>query len=309
MPAPPNIPANETPYYFASLLERSARAGAAVVGGVVSEAVSVLLPLKLRQTRLYQVTVAQLLRIIVEMVGDVKGVYPKEEMPVEELFVRKTAGNVIELSSILAVGWSPVWLLAAASDLIGGTKEYLHALVAELKRVNALPADADISSFEELLTTLENTSGTLADTIAVLPLNVQDVRAAWQALQKHGAALPDARKLALIYADLQTAAQREKRSLLEMSSIVALGAVRTGLQMGHTYLFDYYRVALRTIADEGLLTYLRRVSTPYVERAIAHFDPQVPTFTERWLRERHKPRPGAEQPALPEEPAGGSIRE
>ena len=39
-----------------------------------------------------------------------------------ELLVRKTAGNVVELSSFLAVGWSPLWLLAGASDLVGGTK-------------------------------------------------------------------------------------------------------------------------------------------------------------------------------------------
>jgi hypothetical protein len=53
-----------------------------------------------------------LLRITIELVGGVEGVYPGQEMPARELLVRKTAGNAVELSGFLAVGWSPLWLLA-----------------------------------------------------------------------------------------------------------------------------------------------------------------------------------------------------
>ena len=111
--------------YLASLPERTARAGAALAG-------EVLLPLAVRRSKLYQAIVGRLLRIMIELVGGVKGVYPTEEMPARELLVRKTAGNAIELSSFLAVGWSPVWLLAGASDLVGGSKVYLRTLVTEL---------------------------------------------------------------------------------------------------------------------------------------------------------------------------------
>ena len=44
--------------------------------------------------------------------------------------------------------------------------------------------------------------------------------------------------------------------------MVALGAVRTGVKLGNVHIFDYYRGALRTIVEEGLLTFLRRTSTP-----------------------------------------------
>ena len=46
---------------------------------------------------------------------------------------RKGAGSVVELGSIAAFGFSPLWLLAAASDLARGSRVYLAALVGELK--------------------------------------------------------------------------------------------------------------------------------------------------------------------------------
>jgi hypothetical protein len=270
--------------YLASLPERTARAGAALTGGLVYEAGEVLLPLAVRRSKLYQAIVGRLLRIIIELVGGVEGVYPTEEMPARELLVRKTAGNVVELSSFLAVGWSPVWLLAGASDLIGGSKVYLRALVTELRDAGVLAADADVASFEELLTALEDSSGVLADTVDVPPLNIQSVRTSWQELQRQAADLPDAADLEKIFAELQLAARQEDRSILEISSVVALGAVRTGVRLGNVYIFDYYRHALRTIVEEGLLSFLRRTSTPYLTRAGAHFDPRSNTYSERLLR-------------------------
>ena len=270
--------------YLASLPERTARAGAALTGGLVYEASEVMLPLAARRSRLYQAIVGRLLRIMIELVGGVEGVFPSQEMPVRELLVRKTAGNAVELSSFLAVGWSPVWLLAGASDLVGGTKVYLRALVTELRDAGVLAPDAEVASFEELLTALESTSGVLADTVDVPPLNVPSVRTSWQELQRQASDLPDAAGLEKIFAELQLAARREDRSILEISSVVALGAVRTGVKLGNVHIFDYYRRALRTIVEEGMLSFLRRTSTPYLTRAGSHFDPRSGTYTERLLR-------------------------
>jgi hypothetical protein len=270
--------------YLASLPERTARAGAALTGGLVYETTEVMLPLAVRRSKLYQAIVGRLLRITIELVGGVEGVYPAEEMPVRELLVRKTAGNVVELSSFLAVGWSPVWLLAGASDLVGGTKVYLRTLVTELRDAGVLAADANVGSFEELLTTLEGTSGVLADTVDVPPLNVPSLRASWQELGRQAADLPDAAGLEKIFAELQLAARQEDRSILEISSMVAIGAVRSGVRLGSVYIFDYYRRALRMIVEEGLLSFLRRTSTPYLTRAGSHFDPRLSTYSERLLR-------------------------
>ena len=243
-----------------------------------------LLPLAVRRSKLYQAIIGRLLRITIELVGGVEGVYPAQEIPVRELLVRKTAGNVVELGSIVAVGWSPLWLLAGASDLVGGTKVYLRALVAELRDADVLSADANVASFDELLTTLEDASGVLADAVDVPPLNVPSMRASWQELRRQAEDLPDAAALETIFAELQLAARQEDRSILEISSIVALGAVHAGVKLGNVHIFDYYRRALRTIVDEGLLTFLRRISSPYLARAGSHFDPRSSTYSERLLR-------------------------
>ena len=270
--------------YLVSLPERTTRAGAALTGGLVYEASEVMLPLAVRRSKLYRAIVGRLLRITIELVGGVEGVYPAQQMPVRELLVRKTAGNAVELSTFVAVGWSPLWLLAGASDLIGGTKVYLRALVTELRDAGVLAADAEVASFEELLTALEGTSGVLADTVDVPPLNVPSVRTSWQELRLQAADLPDGAGLERIFAELKLAARQEDRSILEISSMVALGAVRTGVKLGNVHIFDYYRHALRTIVEEGLLSFLRRTSTPYLTRASSHFDPRASTYSERLLR-------------------------
>jgi hypothetical protein len=270
--------------YLASLPERTTRAGAALTGGLVYEASEVVLPVAIRRSKLYQAIVGRLLRITVELVGGVRGVYPAQEMPVRELLVRKTAGNVVELSSFLAVGWSPVWLLAGASDLVGGTKLYLQALVTELRDAGVLAPEVDVTSFEELLSVLEGTSGVLADTVDVPPLNITSVRTSWQELRRQATDLPDAADLERIYAELQLAARQEDRSILEISSMVALGAVRAGVRLGNVHIFDYYRGALRTIVEEDLRSFVRRTSTPYLTRAGSHFDPRSSTYSERLLR-------------------------
>ena len=66
--------------------------------------------------------------------------------------------------------------------------------------------------------------------------------------------------------------------------MVALGAVRTGVKLGNVHIFAYYRGALRTIVEKGLLTFLRRTSTPYLTRAGSRFDPRSSTYSERLLR-------------------------
>lgn len=270
--------------YLASLPERSARALAAIGGGLVHETASLLLPAGLRRSRLYQATVGRLLRILVEGVGGVRDAFPAEPLSVNELVARKAAGNVVELASFLAVGWSPIWLLAAVSDLTGGTRAYLQALVAELQSSGALPADTSVASFEELLSALEGTSGTLADTIDLVPTSLRDLRAAWEQLRGHVADLPDAERLAALFADLQAAATREGRSLLELSALLALGAVRAGVQLGHTHIFTYYRDALQRIGAEGLPAFLRRLSAPYLVGAVGHLDRRRDSYTQRLLR-------------------------
>jgi len=278
--------------YALSLPERVLRALAAAAGGLLYEATVVTLPGWLRRSRLYRATVAGLLRIVIELVGGVTGALPPDEITARELAVRKAAGTGIELAGLFAIGWSPLWLFAAAADLTGGTHAYLRALVSELARDGVLPQDADVASVEELLDILEGTSGLIAESLDVPPLSVDDMRSSWQALRQHVTELPDANRLAGLYAGLQEAAEQHGRSLFFVSSLFAAGALRAGVQIGHTHIFDYYRDALGTISTEGLSAYGWRVTRPYLAAVRDHFDPRRMTYTERALQRLRGRVPG-----------------
>jgi len=270
--------------YVVSLPERMVRAAAALIGGAVYETSAVALPAAARRSKLYQVTIDRLLRIMIEGFGDVRGIYRDQMTPVGELAARKTIGNVLEFASIFAVGVSPLWVLAAASDVMGGSKVYLRALVTELKRAGLLPAETDVASYEELLGRLEAGSGVLADAIDVPPMTLRDARASVAALRRQGSNLPPAAELAALFRELQATARREGRSLGDISAAVGLAAARAGVEVGNAHIFQFYRDALGAIRNEGLLAFLRRVASPYLSRAGRHFRPRERTYTERWLR-------------------------
>jgi hypothetical protein len=157
--------------YFLSLPERLVRALAASVGGAVDETAQVLLPRLVRRSRFYEATAKNLLRVTIELVGSVVqpaarpnrppeiGEPSTDDLEVKQLAVRKGAGNAVELGSFAAFGFSPLWLLAAASDVLHGSRVYLRALVDELKRARVLAAEAEIDSLDELLGVLERGTG------------------------------------------------------------------------------------------------------------------------------------------------------
>ena len=280
--------------YVVSLPERVARASAALAGGALYETSQVALPNAVRDSKLYQVTVSRLLRILIEWVGDVRGIYENEEMGASELAVRKFTGNVVEFASIFAVGFSPLWILAAASDVMGGSKAYLRTLVTELQQTGQLPAETDIATYEQLLQRLETGSSVLADTIDVPPLTVKDARASFESLRRQADDLPSADELALIFRELQSTAEKEGRSVAEVSAALAGAAARAGMDLGNTHIFGFYRDSLRTIQEEGLLRFLLRSSTPYVKRARGHFDPRAETYTDRAMEYLASKRAGTE---------------
>lgn len=270
--------------YLLSLPERGVRAVAAGLGGVVYETAEVVLPGWLRRTRLYQSVVAGTLRITVELVGGATGVLPPDEVTAGQLAIRKAAGTGVELAGLMLVGWSPLWLFAATADLTGGTRTYLHALAAELRRDGLLTETADVTSVEQLLDTLEGSSGQVAESLDAPPLNVDEIRASWQSLRQRPSELPDRERIANLYRELQQVSAQEDRSLRSVSSLVAAGAVRAGVQMGQVHIFDYYQQALQMIHSEGLKAYARRVTRPYLAVSRGHFSRERRTYTERALQ-------------------------
>jgi hypothetical protein len=112
-------------------------------------------------------------------------------------------------------------------------------LVSELQPDGLLPDNVDITSVEELLDTLD-TSTQIVEMVDIPPLNVEDMRTSWDELKDNTTDLPKADRLANLFEDIQGIAKRQDRSIDSVSTIMAAYAARSGIQLGQTYIFDYY---------------------------------------------------------------------
>jgi hypothetical protein len=270
--------------YFASVPERTVRAGAAGLGGTLHESFELTLPRFVRRSRLYEVTAKNLLRVTIELVGGVEGSPTAEPGPAAgEIAKRKVAGNVVELGSIAAFGFSPLWLLAAASDLTHGSRVYLTALEDELKAAGVIAEDVDAGSVDELLGVLERTSGGTARLVDVPPLELKELRASVAELRSEADSLPSAAELAALFAMLRRAAAEENRSLLEVSTGVGLAFLTSARKVSGRHVLAPYREDWQPLQDEGLAAYARRVGRPYRRAVSRHFDQGEESKTERLL--------------------------
>ncbi|MBA3380342.1 MAG: hypothetical protein H0T97_00550, partial [Actinobacteria bacterium] len=228
--------------YVLALPERLVRAVAAAGGGAIHETTELVLPRLIRRSRLYEATAKNLLRITVELVGGVdrppEAVAGEFESSPKKLAVRKTAGNVVELGSIFAFGFSPLWLLAGAADVTRGTRVYLDALVDELKRAGVLARDAELSSVDDLLAALEGASGTTARLIDIPPLEVDGLKQTLSDLRDDAKGLPSASELSAVYSALADEADREEKSLLEVSTGAGLAFFNSARHVGREHVLE-----------------------------------------------------------------------
>src|SRR5436190_198158 len=87
--------------YLYSLPERLLRSLGGLGGGVARELGDVLLPARVRRSKLYDSLVGSTLRFLIEQVGQIEGSYPAEaEVLPPDFLIRRAAGNVVELAGI-----------------------------------------------------------------------------------------------------------------------------------------------------------------------------------------------------------------
>jgi hypothetical protein len=277
------VAVGRTASFLVSLPERGVRALAAFVGGTVHETAELVLPRMARRSRLYEATAKNLLRIAIELVGDVDRPVPPEEPEAGEVAKRKAAGNVVELGSIAAFGFSPLWLLAAASDVVHGSRVYLTSFVDELKAAGVLAEERRIGSVDELLEALENTSGRTAGLIDIPPLELAELRATLGEFRKDASGLPGPNEMAGLYRGLREEAAREHGSVLEVSVGMGMAFLLSAKKVTGRDVVVPYREDWAPLRREGFVDYARRVGAPYARAATGHFDPGRPSWTERLL--------------------------
>jgi hypothetical protein len=294
-------------YHFVlSLPERVLRSLSALSGGLLREIGNVLLPLRIRRTALYRVMVEVTLRFLIEEVGRVEGVYPKEGQLAQDFLLRSGASRGIELLGLLTIHVSPVWVLAALADATGAGHSLISQISDALKQDGLLDRDTRFESVDQLLDGLERTSSQLAETLNQPPLDVASLREEWSKLKKSlpripRANLPQAATLEQIWKRLVHDAAEQDRSVFAVCSLMAVSAVanipanvywlsraaksgakRTGAVLGDALLGHYVR-SLDEIKRTGFAEYWKREFKPYLRAAALQFAPSNRTLTERLL--------------------------
>ena len=299
--------------YLASLPERFVRSAVGLGAGVVREVGEVAIPESIRRGQLYQNLVDTTLRFLIEQVGGAEGVYKTDEKLGEDFLVRRTAGNVLEIAGVVAFRASPVWVLAALSDLCGMGRHLIPEISDALKAEGLLDKEAEFSNVDQILDGLEKTSSRLAATVNAPPLDVASLRREWAALREDArsltpASLPSREAIGQLWTQLKSESARQDRSVFEMSSMLAVSAAgklpdsvrwlsasaksaasRTGYVFGAA-LLEYYSQTLGEIRDVGFVRYAGRQLRPYVRAAVVQFSPKRPSLTQRLLDRWKKPK-------------------
>ena len=309
---------NVTPYLL-SLPERLLRSASGLAGGLLHEIGEAALPDGVRKSKLYTNLVDMTLRFMIESVGEVEGVFPSEEQLNEDFILRRTAGSGLEMIGILLFRASPVWILAALSDVSGAGRRLLTDITRSLQEEGLIDPDTEAETVDQLLDAMEKSSGVAADTINAPPLDVASLRSDWMALKVELRRLPP-RKIptAATVTDTWTAikdeARAQGRSVFEMSTVMALSAVgslpekvywlsrsarvaggRTGIVLGEPLLV-HYRGTLSEIRKMGFTRYWVTQFRPYLRGAASQFSPGKGSWTQRILSSRAKQKDQEESP-------------
>jgi hypothetical protein len=292
--------------YAASLPERVVRSASALAAGTVREVAAVALPIGFRRGRLYRSLVDVTLQFLIEDVGGVQGATPSEQKLGEDFLLRRAAGNGIELMGVIAFRASPVWVLSALADVAGFGRQLIPEIAESLKRDGLLAQDGSFATMEQLLTGLERSSGQLAESVNAPPLDVAGLRDEWrkfvaEARLLPAPQLPSAGAVTRVWQDLRAVAEREQRSVFQVSSLLAVSAVgelperarvlskaaaivlRHGGAAVSNALLEHYRESLREMREAGFVNYGVRQLTPYTHAAIGAFSPARATLTDRLL--------------------------
>ncbi len=286
--------------YTLSLPERAIRSSVGVVGGVAKEATGLLLPQAFRDSKTYQVMVAQMLDFLVEDVGGVaRKASDAETAKVENFVARKTVGNFVETASLLTFHVSPLTVLAVLSDVAYGSNAFLRELAAELKQQGLIDETSTIHHVDDLLDAVAKTSGNTASAFDTPPLSVDGLRATIEEARSSVTRLDPTKlipqaEIGRMWHEMTEIARREHVGLLAISGAMTMHAFGkvTGLGRGvlstvtvagnlfERHILGHYSAALCDLQEKGFYRTLAEVAGPYTQAVWNNFASTRGTVTE-----------------------------
>ncbi|MCA8997229.1 MAG: hypothetical protein KDA80_09585 [Planctomycetaceae bacterium] len=293
--------------YGVSLPERLMRSLIGVAAGTSREAASLLVPPAFQSSKAYEVAIRNSLDFLTETVGGMRSTATPESSTeaAGEHIARKAVGNFIDLTSMATLHFSPLWVLAAVSDVAYGTSTYVKELAKELEREGLIDSASTIHNIDDVLEALRNTTGNVASNLDRPPVSLKDLTAVIQETRTL-AGEADLTKLfpkseiQAYWSSLHTVAAQENVSLItaatgvamytaNQSAAIARGGV-TGFRVAGSLIdrnvFEHYRDALKEIRDHGLLAMIRQTYEPYAAQMWDNFAEDRKSWTESLLDPR-----------------------
>lgn len=288
--------------YGLSLPERALRTSVGLVGGVVRESSSLLVPQAFQDSKSYSVMVRQMLDYLVEDVGGVARRGDDAETPpgVENFVARKAIGNFIEMSSLATLHLSPITILAVVSDVAYGSQAYLRELSAELKAQGVIDENTTIDRADDLLAAIATASSTSASAFDTPPLSIDGFRQVIEETRASAARIDPASVIPAaevdrLWKEIRSVSEQEGVGMIEVAGAAtfralekietvgtgALTTVRVAGGMFDQHVLDHYRNAIDEVRDRGVLAVLRDTSGPYIEAVWSNFSSHRTTWTER----------------------------
>lgn len=284
-----------------SLPERLLRTVVGVSAGTVRDAARFLVPQAFQNSVTYQVAIRNSLNFLTEGVGGFES-ESGEQGAAAEYLARKTVGNFIELAGLTLLPVSPLWLLAAISDIAHGSSTYVRELAAELQTQGIIDDTSTIHSIDDLLKAIRTSSSKISTVFDQPPFSVAELQ---DVINETRASVTtaDLRKLLpesevrRYWDELKQSARQQDSSLWQISTAVAMSTYRrlgmtaqgavTGVNVAQRLigrnLLDQFRQSLQTINKEGLLTIIQDAYEPYVSRVWDNFQLDRKSWTESAL--------------------------
>ena len=284
--------------YTVSLPERTLKAICAGIGGVSKLVTDLVIPESLRGTTTYRVMLGNMQRFVIERVGGVEKVYGGEgdKLP-EEFAQRKLAGNAVEAVGILSFHFSPIWILAVGSDLVGGSKTYLQRLTTELKREGVIDPKDDPKELDEVLGAVEKASAASASILDLPPLSAKDFETYRKELMSsYGNMFSKSVNLLptfdSVWNRMASIARKENLSIEQVAGLMSVNAAKAaggvlaaGNAAGGLFaekVLSSYSKSLDAMEKDGYAAFFTRTMEPYSDAIVNAFDPTRETWTE-WL--------------------------
>ncbi len=284
-----------------SLPERLLRTVVGVSAGTVRDAARFLVPQAFQNSLTYQVAIRNSLNFLTENVGGFAS-ESGEQGAAADYLARKTVGNFIELAGLTLLPVSPLWLLAAISDIAHGSSTYVRELAAELQAQGIIDDTSTIHSIDDLLKAIQTSSSKVSTVFDQPPFSVQELQDVINETRT-SVTSADLRKLLpesevrRYWDELKQSARQQDSSLWQVSTAVAMTTYRrlgmtaqgavTGVNVAQRLigrnLLDHFRQSLETINEEGLLTIIQGAYEPYVSRVYDNFQSDRKSWTESAL--------------------------